>query len=315
MKQQPALMVERPLGCTDTRPQTILVVGGTGMLGQPVVHRLLADGYQVRVLSRSPDRARALLGEGCEVVGGDVDDSPSLEAALRSCQGVHLSLHGLMDADLERRAAVSVAKRAGPAGVQRLTYLSGLSVCPENSWFKDTRARYEAEVALRASGIPATIFRCNFVMETLHRFVHGRFGIVPGRQPLPFHFVAASDFARMLSRAFTLPEAADRTFYVYGPRAYTFREALQVYCSIARPEVRVVRMPLWLLGIIAWVGRRTELKDALPLFRYMQRAQLPDPTAPEEANALLGAPTMALEEWCRKQRDARLEAAHAVTPA
>jgi uncharacterized protein YbjT (DUF2867 family) len=316
MEQQRALIAERPQGRGDdrpanARPERILVLGGTGLLGQPVVRRLQADGYGVRVLSRSPDRARALLGDACEVVGGDADDLPTLEAALRGCQGVHLSLHGVMDADLERRAAVNVSKLARPAGVQRLTYLSGLSVCPENCWFKDTRARYEAEVALRTCGVPASIFRCNFVMETLHRFVRGRFAIVPGRQPLPFHLVAADDFARMLSRAFALPESADRTFYIYGPKAYTFREALRLYCSIARPEVRVIQLPLWLLGVIACVGRRTELKDALPLFRYMQRAELPDPSAPAEANALLGAPTITLEEWSRQQ----LEAAQARTPA
>src|SRR5262249_37404370 len=64
-----ALITERPNGRSDdppagARPRRILVVGGTGMLGQPVVRRLLADGYPVRVLSRAPDRARALLGEG-----------------------------------------------------------------------------------------------------------------------------------------------------------------------------------------------------------------------------------------------------------
>jgi uncharacterized protein YbjT (DUF2867 family) len=297
------------------RPQRILVLGGTGMLGQPVVRRLLADGYRVRVLSRSPDRARALLGEDCEVAGGDADDLPALEAALRGCQGAHLSLHGLMDPDLERRAAANVARLAGPAGVQRLTYLSGLSVCPENCWFKDTQARYEAEGSLHACGVPASIFRCNFLMETLHRFVRGRFGIVPGRQHLAFHFVAAEDFARMLSRAYALPEAADKVFYVYGPKAYTLREALRIFCSISRPDVWVVQFPLWLLGLIAWVGRRTEARDALPLFRYMQRARLPDPTAPEEANALLGAPTITLEEWSRQRRDAQRAAPQAPAPA
>lgn len=63
--------------------QTILVIGGTGMLGLSAVRRLHADGYEVRVLSRSPARARVLLGESCAVVGGDVDDPSSLEAALQ----------------------------------------------------------------------------------------------------------------------------------------------------------------------------------------------------------------------------------------
>jgi uncharacterized protein YbjT (DUF2867 family) len=35
----------------------ILVLGGTGMLGGPVVRRLLADGFDVRVLARDPAKA------------------------------------------------------------------------------------------------------------------------------------------------------------------------------------------------------------------------------------------------------------------
>src|SRR5262245_45064647 len=107
MAQQPPLIAERPQCRSDDLPagapaQRILVVGGTGMLGQPVVCRLLSDGYSVRVLSRSPDRARALLGGACEVVSGDVDDAPTLEAALGGCAGVHVNLPDL-DPELEVR--------------------------------------------------------------------------------------------------------------------------------------------------------------------------------------------------------------------
>src|SRR6516162_1939669 len=129
MEPQRALIAERPEGCgddslADTRPQKILIVGGTGLVGQPVVRRLLADGYQVRVLSRSPDRARALLGVDYEVVGGDVDDPPSLEAAVCGCAGVHVSLPEF-DPDLDRRGTANVARAAARAGVGRLTYVSG----------------------------------------------------------------------------------------------------------------------------------------------------------------------------------------------
>ncbi|MEI7893913.1 MAG: NmrA family NAD(P)-binding protein, partial [Myxococcales bacterium] len=46
---------------------SILVVGGTGMLGKPVVKRLTLDGHPVRVVTRQPDRARIALGKDVEV--------------------------------------------------------------------------------------------------------------------------------------------------------------------------------------------------------------------------------------------------------
>lgn len=279
--------------------ERILVLGGTGMLGQPTVRRLLAGGFRVRVLSRSPERARALLGDDCEIVQGDVEDLSELDAALRGCQGVHLSLHGEREPDLERRAALSVARLAGAAGVRRVSYLSGASVFEENCWFRDTKARFEAEAALRTSGVPFTIVEVNFVMESLRKFVRGPVAIVPGRQPNRYHWVAADDLARMVSRAYALPEAANKSLFVYGPEAYTMREALEVYCPIVHPRARIVQPPLWLLSLYAWLGRRRALKDVLPFFRYLQRV---GPGGnPAEANALLGAPTIRLEQSCREQ--------------
>ena len=45
-------------------PDKVLVVGATGMLGRPVVDRLSADGYGVRVLTRDPESARVTTPAG-----------------------------------------------------------------------------------------------------------------------------------------------------------------------------------------------------------------------------------------------------------
>ena len=58
---------------------TVLVIGGSGQLGAPVVRRLLEDGFRVRVLVRANSPARA---DGPEEVLGDVDDIDSLRRAI-----------------------------------------------------------------------------------------------------------------------------------------------------------------------------------------------------------------------------------------
>ena len=62
--------------------KTILVIGGTGMLGKPVAQQLKADGFNVRLLVRNPEKARKLFGDGYELIQGDVDNISSLGAAL-----------------------------------------------------------------------------------------------------------------------------------------------------------------------------------------------------------------------------------------
>jgi 3-hydroxyisobutyrate dehydrogenase-like beta-hydroxyacid dehydrogenase len=58
---------------------------GTGLMGAPMVRRLLAAGHRVRVWNRSPDKARALAADGAEPA-----DTPA-EAA-DGCAGVFLCL-------------------------------------------------------------------------------------------------------------------------------------------------------------------------------------------------------------------------------
>jgi uncharacterized protein (TIGR01777 family) len=60
-------------------PGAILVIGGTGFIGSALVHVLAADGCDVIVLSRDPERASAKLGTDAQVVGR-LDDLPSATA-------------------------------------------------------------------------------------------------------------------------------------------------------------------------------------------------------------------------------------------
>jgi len=51
--------------------KTILVIGATGMLGKPVAQQLKADGFNVRLLARNPEKAQKLLGAEYEIVKGE----------------------------------------------------------------------------------------------------------------------------------------------------------------------------------------------------------------------------------------------------
>ena len=185
------------------------------------------------------------------------------------------------------------------AGVERLNVITGASVSDENAWYYGTQAKLQAEAAIRASGVPYSIWRATWFMESLPLFVRGRRAVVMGRQPHPWSWLAVEDYARMVSTAFGAPEAAHKIFYVHGPEKLTMRQALQFYCSRARPGVRVSMVPLWILSLLARVTRNDTLGSAVSLMRYF--AKVPEQGDPTEANALLGAPTTTLDEWCRQQ--------------
>mgnify|MGYP000698811857 CR=1 FL=1 len=71
-------------------PQTYLVTGGTGFLGQTLVRRLLSAGHNVRVLARSKDMG--LINQGAQWHQGSILDRHLLSQATQDGDGVfHLA--------------------------------------------------------------------------------------------------------------------------------------------------------------------------------------------------------------------------------
>jgi nucleoside-diphosphate-sugar epimerase len=64
----------------------IFVAGGTGAIGRPLIAQLLANGHEVTVLTRSPEKAQALLNEGLEPAIADVFDADTISAVVKRAQ-------------------------------------------------------------------------------------------------------------------------------------------------------------------------------------------------------------------------------------
>jgi uncharacterized protein YbjT (DUF2867 family) len=285
--------------------RTVLVVGGTGLLGAPVARQLRGDGYRVRLLTRTLPAA-SNRDPGLEYVQGDLDDTDALRRALAGCAAVHVSVRGGPTAEsydrVEHRGPARVAELAALAGVGHLTYLSHMLAAPDAA-APALRAKSRAEQAIAASAVPATIFRPTYFMETLPRQVRGTRAVVLGRQPHRFHLLAAADFARMVSRALATPEAAGQRLDIYGPEAITVADALRTYCEQLAPGTRVVTRPLWFMTVLGRTVLRGQLRGTLELMRVLQHSG--ERGDPSQANQLLGPPTTTLVQWCEQQRSCR----------
>jgi uncharacterized protein YbjT (DUF2867 family) len=286
----------------------ILVIGGTGALGAPVVRRLVEDGWRVRLLVRGEASARLLFGDAVEYVRGDVRDDASVARALEGCAGVHVSLNAGSDPvgleEVEHRGTARIAAEAARLGVGRLTYLSGMYVSSEFAAHAPAeRAKWRAEEAIRSSGVGYTIFKPTYFMDTLPRHVQGRRAVAIGRRLPALHMVAVGDFAGMVSRAFRTPEAVGRELFVHGPEAFTIADALRVYCEVVEPDKRVTVVPLPVMALVNRLLLRGKLTREVTLMRLMQRAG--ERGDPAETNSLLGAPTTTLLEWCKRQAHER----------
>jgi nucleoside-diphosphate-sugar epimerase len=64
----------------------IFVAGGTGAIGRPLTARLLAEGHALVALTRSSEKARALVEQGVEPAIADVFDADAVKAVVRRAQ-------------------------------------------------------------------------------------------------------------------------------------------------------------------------------------------------------------------------------------
>lgn len=272
-----------------------LVLGGTGMLGAPVVRHLVREGFAVRVLTRDPDRARSVFAtDDIEYVRGDVVDRDAVLGAALDADLVHVSVGPPHD----RLSAHNAAVAARAVGAHRLTYISGTTVEEAHAWYPMIQGKLEAERAVEESGVPWTILRPSWPYEQLPRFARGGKPFLLGEIPHRWHWFAAEELGRMVHAAFESPAAVGKRLTIHGPEAMTLREALERYCAAVHPDAPPISaMPLWMAKLMGVLTRNARLRFAADLMSYFVKTG--EGGDPSEANALLGAPALTLDEWIR----------------
>lgn len=122
-----AKQVKAPVVQTRTPRPTAMVIGGTGFIGRALTRRLVAQGHDVRVLSRGRNGPFPDLPDSVETVPVDLYDLDALTASMQGIQQVYNLARSLestwSDALIHD---VGVATRIGVAaeraGVKRLIY-------------------------------------------------------------------------------------------------------------------------------------------------------------------------------------------------
>jgi nucleoside-diphosphate-sugar epimerase len=64
----------------------IFIAGGTGAIGRPLISELLTKGHTLTALTRSPEKAQALVDQGIEPAIADVFDADAVKAVVRRAQ-------------------------------------------------------------------------------------------------------------------------------------------------------------------------------------------------------------------------------------
>jgi uncharacterized protein YbjT (DUF2867 family) len=210
----------------------ILVAGGTGRLGTLVVDRLSGLGFDVRVLSRDPQRAAHLEGRA-EVFTGDVVDRVAVDRAVAGVDLVVSAIHGFVGPrgvsprTVDRDGNANLTRAAKAAGAD-LVLMSVVGADP-NSPMELFRMKYAAEQCAAAGGLPVTVVRSTAFMELwidLLRATATRSGrpLVFGGGDNPINFVSVGDVAALIEHVVTNPITRGQVLEIGGPDNLSFNE-------------------------------------------------------------------------------------------
>ncbi|HVW44719.1 MAG TPA: NmrA/HSCARG family protein [Amycolatopsis sp.] len=223
-------------------------MGATGQQGRAVTARLLAEGWQVRALTRDPDGLAAKGLAEAQLVRGDMDDIESLVAAAEGAHGL-FSVQPTVGspgtapdftADDEVRWGINVAEAAHRARIAHVVFSSvaGAGRHENEALPRNLVSKWRIEQHIAKLGLPATILRPVSFMEN---FTGGyalsggalSMGLAPD---VPQQIIAVDDVGAIAALAFGSPdEWIGRAVDLAGDELTPTQIASAIATAIGRP--------------------------------------------------------------------------------
>lgn len=281
----------------------VTVIGATGNLARPMIHRWIQQGLQVKAIVRDVETAQKCLPDSIQFARGDLRDVESLRRGLEGSRHLYLNLStNTLRSDLdfytEREGMVNLLEAARGQGIEQILKISGMGVLhPEFSLrgrelFPNT-IRKQGQVMLRESGIPFTLFHPTWFLDTLPRLIRGGvFGMI-GKLTHPIYFTNTDDYTRQVWSALGNPRAMNQDFAIQGAEGILLEEAAQRFLAIVAPGTPIRRLPLWLGQLLGLFN--AELGLAAHMMGFFNQFQ--ESLVAQETWAVLGEPTTSLEDF------------------
>jgi uncharacterized protein YbjT (DUF2867 family) len=274
----------------------ILVTGGTGTVGRPLVELLLSAGAQVRTVTR--DAEAAGLPDGVDVVEADLSRPATVAGHLDGVTALFLHPRAVGDAAFE---LVALAREHG---VRRVVALSAMNVdddlADQPSRHRGDRNR-EAEDAAVGSGLEWTSLRVSaFAANTVGMFgAQLRAGdvvryVYPGFIESPIH---ERDIAGVAAQALLTDELLAQRLELTGPRSLTHEEMVAVIGDVVGRRLRYEELAVQdVMRRMVDHGFPEPFVTAL-MARYAKHADAPQHLPTGEVEKILGRPARTFAEW------------------
>jgi uncharacterized protein YbjT (DUF2867 family) len=291
----------------------LLVVGGTGALGQQVVDALIRRGRSVRALVRPGSDARVLQRRGVEVVRGDMLDPASLRTAMTGVDALITSAVGYTrrrkgdTTETDTAGNRNLVDAAKIVGLRRFVFTGILTADKAREvphfWHKAVTERYLAD-----SGVPYVSLRpgafLDQVMALLPGGVSSGWLLSLGSPDVPLTYVLSADVADALAAAADAPAMDGEHIDLGWDRPVSLREVAAITSDLVGRRISVRAIPWPVLNTaLGVVGRFSEqAAETRQMVKYFQSGRfVADPTRQQQVLGAVPRAEQALTRWLTDQ--------------
>jgi uncharacterized protein YbjT (DUF2867 family) len=286
-----------------SNPSSILFLGASGLIGSLVTPALIKAGFSVSTGGR-----RGLSVGGASGIAVDLRDPKSLAPAMQDVATVALVLSDVPDAET---LGVNAVNAAQAADVRRLLWFSSFAAERTNQ-ARFSRVHPAIDEAVRASGIPYTILRPNFLMQNFAYFYADMIRTT-STIFLPLGDARVShldlrDLAEAAVAALTEDRHINKTYDLSGPEAlHTEEVAEQLGAATGRAiryqpiSVAEMESSLREAGIDAWFA-----EGLAELYGWIRDSGLGSKVT-DNVECLLGRKAMPFRQFASDERTAWLD--------
>jgi putative NADH-flavin reductase len=201
----------------------IAILGGGGRTGKYLVTQLLSQGYNIKLLLRSPENFQ-LESPFIEIIKGDAIDAEAIRSLVQGCQAVISTVGQRKDEPLvASQATMNILKAMTEYGIKRYILVAGLNVdtpfdkkSPETitatEWMKMTFPVIDADrqktySILSTSDVNWTLVRVPFI-----EFTNTKGETIVSLEDCRGNKISANDIA-----TFVIEQLSDETYVKKSP--------------------------------------------------------------------------------------------------
>ena len=230
-------------------PKTLLVTGASGQLGRSVINHLLdslkVPANRIVATTRTPANLADLAARGVTIRAADFDDQASLAKAFAGAdRALIISTNEVEVRGKRREQQLAAVVAAGQAGVGHLLYTSMPNPEP-GSPVVFAPDHYDTEQAIKASGIPYTIFRNGWYDENLFMalpqiLASGQWYTSAGDGAISYG--TRDDYAAAIAAGLASDTGESTTYTLTGPKAYTAAEVAAFVTEVTAKPIQVIQL-------------------------------------------------------------------------